>query len=176
MRILRGMGRLPWFVVIILPFALERLGVTAFHPKFRLLQMDGFHTGVNSRSNPFHEKVGIANRWHHVRNIYRSSVDNHLAVLIFLGFIPMGATVRLAVQVVLVTSPGHPGHQMYPIPPRRPLSDTLGHRFPYAIHHHEIRLQVIRSTITAAFLEPGPFLCPCSSRHAMPLLRNLEVR
>lgn len=166
LRVLRSVGRLPRLVIVIAPFAFERLRVSALHPEFRFLQVNGLHPGIHRRTNPLDKKICITDGWYHIRNIYRGSMDDRLAILILLGFVPMGAPVNLAVQIVLVTAPGHSGHEMHMVAPLRPFANALGHRFPNAIHHHKIRLQIVGRMISTAFLKSGPFFRPCSSRHS----------
>ncbi len=142
LRIRRGIGRLPLFVVIGLPLTLEVVFPSAARPEFRLLEINGFYALIERALHAGAQVAAIILAWRHIGNHRIAAVNDVFAVHVSLRLIPMIGAVEFAVEVVLVAAPGHAGHEIDDVAVVAPGGHKSRHFGADAIHHGCIGIHI----------------------------------
>ena len=138
----RGVRRLPVLFVIRLPFALEVFLPTAAGPEFRFFEMDGLRAGIQRALDSYSEIFPVILPGRDIRNVAVAAMQDRFAIGLHLGLIPVVLTVELAVEIVLILTPGYARHHVDGVSVLPPGFDVAGHARPYAVHHGHIRIEV----------------------------------
>ena len=133
--------RTPVESVVFLPFALERLAVSAARPELRLLEEYGVYSRVDDGSDlPFLEILEVVLCRHDVGN--EVSVPYGVALHGLLSLVQMPLAVPFAGEVVLISAPGDAGHEVRgvaPVAPRlHPLPEGESRTVVRSVHHHHV--------------------------------------
>src|SRR5437660_888279 len=104
------MGWLPRFTVKGLPLPLKAFRIAAAHPEFRLFQMNCFGPGIERALDADTKEFSVIRAGAHVINV--PAMADLVSVAIGLRFVLMIDAVEFGVEVILVLTPGHAGHDV----------------------------------------------------------------
>src|SRR4051794_24260785 len=130
------MRRLPWLVIVGLPFAFESFGVAGAGPKLGLLQVDRLHAGIERTLDSDAKIVTEIFGGTHVVDI--APVADLVSISIGLCVVLVIYAIESAVQIILVFPPGDAGHEMNTVAVVAPGFDAIGERGPDAVDHRDI--------------------------------------
>lgn len=74
-------------------------------------------------------------------------MQNLRAVAPDLRFIPVVASIKFAIQIILVFAPGHTRHKLHDEAAALIFPNAFRHLIVDAIYHHEIRLEIVAGII-----------------------------
>ena len=154
LRVHRGIRRTPFLIVIRLPLPLEPFRITRPHPEFRLLQMNRLGSRVQRPLHPHAQIFAVVRPRRHVINV--AAVADLVPRAIRLRLVLVVDAVEPPIKIILVLSPGNPGHHMNSIPLLAPPLDTIGEPRVNAIDNRHVRRQVNEPCVIVMGLKTGP--------------------